>query len=103
MADLKQLPAELNIRIFQGDELPPIEMEFDIPITGYTFDGAIYIPATKQSVPLVLDVTHLAERKIFFSCEASASIPRGKQRWSLRWHTPEGFTRSFAAGEFEVV
>jgi hypothetical protein len=101
MAALKQEPGDLDITIAAWDKLEPVELEFDIDISAFSFVAAITIPASGAVIPMTVDTSQQASRKISVSCD-STTVPVGKQKWSLKWSVALGPNRTIISGDYEV-
>lgn len=101
MALVKQVPGDLDIEIAFGDMLEPIELEFDFDISAYSFSASIIVPSTGSVIPMVVDESLKASRKISVSCVQLPPI--GVQSWALKWTLGAATARSAIAGTYTVV
>lgn len=116
MATISQLPAQLTLRKFRGDDLV-VSLDFDVDLTGYTFESEIY---RLQTVVGNLGVTitsstlagnfavgvvsyPLGQLTLTLSDTASDALDPAAYRWFFRWTSPLGDTRTILNGALEVV
>lgn len=117
MATISQLPADVTLRKFRGDEFR-VTFDFDIDLSGYTFTTDIYTIAVvsagvgggtatqKTSVgSFSVDEVSLISGQLALTLNESQSeaIDAGAYRWLLRWVSPIGETRTVINGLFEHV
>lgn len=117
MATISQLPADVTLRKFRGDEFR-VTFDFDVDLTGYTFETDIYSIAVvaagagggtvtqKTSVgSFSVDEVSLLNGQLALTLNEtqSAAIDAGSYRWLLRWVSPVGETRTVLNGLFEHV
>lgn len=117
MATISQLPANVTLRKFRGDEIL-VAFDFDIDLSGYTFSTDIYTlsssasgigggtTTTVNSVgSFTVTPTSLVNGQVSLSLDESQSlaIDAGSYRWYLRWVSPLGETRTVLSGVFELV
>lgn len=116
MATISQLPAQLTLRKFRGDDLV-VSLDFDVDLTGYTFDSDIYrlsavVGNLGTTVTSAEDVGSFAVGVVSYplgqitltlSDTASDALDPGAYRWHFRWTSPTGDTRTVLNGALEVV
>jgi len=117
MATISQLPANVTLRKFRGDEFL-VAFDFDIDLSGYTFSTDIYsvlttisgvgsgTTTTTTSVgSFTVIPTSLVNGQVSLSLDEAQSlaIDSGSYRWYLRWVSPLGETRTVLSGVFELV
>jgi hypothetical protein len=116
MATISQLPAQLTLRKFRGDDLV-VSLDFDVDLTGYTFAADIYTLSAVTGnlgtvVTAAVDVGSFAvgvvsyplgEITLTLSDSASDALDPGSYRWFFRWTSPTGDTRTVLNGSLEVV
>lgn len=117
MATISQLPANVTLRKFRGDEFL-VAFDFDIDLTGYTFSTDIYTVSTVPSGvgggvttettsvgSFSVISTSLLNGQVSISLDEAQSlaIDAGSYRWYLRWVSPLGETRTVLSGAFELV
>ena len=103
MANLTQTPGELNIKTTRDNF--SMLVDFDISLTGYTFDAAIVHKGSDVKSALTVTNTNLASGQITISADDSAllAIPLDKHFWYLRWTDGSGNVRRVLAGDFELA
>ncbi len=106
MAEATQVPGELDIKIAQGDDLS-ILLDFDIDLTGYTFEAKVDETDAGNTVITVVD-TDLSAGQITLTMTDTLSgvIEITKERTPHNWYldrTNAGSQRRYLAGKFEVV
>lgn len=103
MAEFENVPALLNIRIKKGDFFS-VDLDFDIVLTGYTFESKI-MTADEATLVKAITVTEtdLSAGKINLSVSAAnmALLSKGRFFWYLKW-TSGGNVRTVMAGEFLI-
>jgi hypothetical protein len=117
MATISQLPADVTLRKFRGDEFR-VTFDFDIDLTGYTFSSDIYsisIVPTGSGTGTTTETTSvgtftvvpvsLIQGQVAITLDetGSTAIDAGTYRWYLRWVSPLGDTRTVLNGAFEIV
>lgn len=117
MATISQLPANVTLRKFRGDEFL-VAFDFDIDLSGYTFSTDIYtlttaisgvgsgtITTTESVGAFTVTPTSLANGQVSLSLDEDQSnaIDAGSYRWYLRWVSPLGETRTVLNGVLELV
>jgi len=117
MATISQLPADVTLRKFRGDEFR-VEFDFDIDLSGYTFSTDIYRVSLVASGVAGGTTTQVTSAGSFTVVETSLvngrialtlneaqseAIEAGAYRWYLRWVSPLGETRTVLSGLFELV
>lgn len=117
MATISQLPADVTLRKFRGDEFR-VTFDFDIDLTGYTITSEIYTIAVvaaaagggtateKSSVgSFSVEEVSLLNGQIAVALDEAQSlaIDAGSYRWLLKWVSPLGETRTVLNGAFEIV
>jgi hypothetical protein len=119
VADLKQLPGQLNLRFVNGDELnAPIALNRDI--TGYSFITYIYSTTVTGSIggdgplvsigrtvtqPTLGIVSATAGTMIMGLSETQTSMltPGNTYRWFIRAVAPGDVTRTIISGDVVTV
>ena len=105
MADLVQLPAELNLKVSIADDFSFI-LDFDIDLTGYTFTASMIKSGGIVTASFTVTEISLSEGKISLSItkEDLATIGTGKNHtWWLKWVQPTNIDRKILAGKVELV
>jgi hypothetical protein len=100
MADIEQLPGELNITTTADDDLSVL-LDFDVVLTGYTFVAKVEHYQTTTTITVTN--TDLAAGKITISLTNTqlTAIGAGIHKWYLNWTT--GTTdRRVLAGTFTI-
>ena len=103
MADLYQIPGELNLHLTQGDDAIVV-YDFDIVLTGgYSFSSLIEINDGTE-VSVAVSGTYLASGVItaYFTDAILEPIPVGDHKWYLMWTISEN-SRRVLGGKFELV
>ena len=106
MAEVTQIAGELDIKINKGDDLS-ILLDFDIDLTGYTFESKVVESDATETVITVTD-TDLSAGQITLSMTDTLSdaLAATKDRTPHRWYldrTNAGNQRRYLAGDFEVI
>ena len=97
MADVKQLPAEVNLEIVAGDDWSRL-VDFNINLTGYTF-----VAITSTGVVITVTNTDLTNGQITLSMsDATTALLKNGSTWYLAW-TIGGLTRKVFEGNVSVV
>jgi hypothetical protein len=115
MATFSLLPGSLTLRCFAGDEFN-LTLDFDIDLTGYTFETDIYqlgastivdgqlVTPTTSFEEFTLTVLSYATGTIRLSLtEEQTAALAGQYRFLLRWVAPGDVTRTIVNGVFEIV
>lgn len=120
MAELTQLPGELNLRLVQGDELN-VDCDFDVNVTGYTITNSVYVTNVYASggggsgfvttvgatvTTFGQTVTNAAAGQIRLGLPEDKSAllsPAIGYRWYLRWVDTSGVTRTVLSGTITTV
>lgn len=120
MAELTQLPGELNLRLVQGDELN-VDCDFDVNITGYTITNSVYVTnvyaaggggsgfvttvgATVTTFGQTVTNAATGQIKLGLTEDKSALLsPAIGYRWYLRWVDTSGVTRTVLSGTITTV
>ena len=90
MADIEQLPGELNIKTSISDDLS-ILLDFNLNLTGYTFSANIVKAGGQTLVPFAIATTDLTNGKITISVtdvQLTAIGVGENNTWWLKWKTP---------------
>ena len=103
MALVSQKPERLDLELARGDDLGPVPFNWDIDLTGYTFE-AILTHLDGQTTDLTFTWTNQSagEHNVSLTDTVSAGLPLGKHQWYLR-RTDAGLARKYVAGFFEVT
>lgn len=105
MADLEQLPGELNLKVSISDDFSFL-LDFNIDLTGYTFTGSMIKAGNTATASFTITESNLSEGKIIVSItkEDLATIGTGKNHsWWLKWVQPTSIDRKILAGKVELV
>lgn len=116
MATISQLPAEVTLRKFRGDELN-VTVDFDVDLSGYTLSNDIYrleqvaigggvtVPQAVSYGTFTTTVLSAADGQVRLTLDetASGALVAGAYRWYLRWVAPGSVTRTILNGTLEVV
>lgn len=106
MANVTQIPGSLNIKIAQGDDLS-ILLDFDISLTGYTFESKV-IETNGDETTITVTDTDLSAGQITLSMTdtltalLSTTLEEAFHSWYLD-RTNAGNQRRYLAGDFEVI
>ena len=106
MAEVTQVPGALDIKIAQGDDLS-ILLDFDIDLTGYTFEAKVDETDAGTTVITVVE-TDLSAGQITLTMTdtLSAAIEITTDRTPHQWYldrTNAGSQRRYLAGDFKVI
>lgn len=116
MATISQLPAEVTLRKFRGDELN-VTVDFDVDLSGYSLSNDIYrleqvaigggvtAPQAVSYGSFATTVLSAADGQVRLTLDETASeaLAAGSYRWYLRWVAPGAVTRTILNGTLEVV
>ena len=102
MAEVTQIPGRLDIQLAQGDDMS-ILLDFDIDLTGYTFESKVVEADETETVITVVE-TDLSNGQITLTLSdtLSALISVATHSWFLD-RTNAGSQRRQLAGDFEVI
>jgi hypothetical protein len=97
MADVKQLPATVNLEIVAGDDWSRL-VDFNISLVGYTFEAI-----TSTGVSITVTNTDLSSGQITLSMSDSITqqLVDGST-WTLTW-TVSGLTREVFRGNVSII
>lgn len=101
MADLEQIPGELNIKVGLGDDFSKL-IDFDIVLTGYTFVGKVEHNGTTTDITFTNTDLSAGQVTISLTDAQITAIGAGVHRWYMAWTTGTT-TRRVLAGTFEIV
>ena len=102
MAEVTQVPGEANLTISQGDDMSFL-VDFDIDLTGYTFESKVVESDGTETVITVTD-TSLANGQITITMTdtLSAALSAEIHKWYLD-RTNAGSQQRLLAGDFKVT
>lgn len=107
----ERLPASLPMAFVAGDDFP-FRLLVNRDLAGYTYaatitnaaTGAVAATFTVTAAPVtVAGATHTRITLTLTDTQTAALVPPTAYRWSLRWTTPTGDTRTAVAGRVRVV
>ena len=106
MAEVTQVAGVLDIKINKGDDVSLL-LDFDIDLTGYTFESKVVESDGTETVFTVAD-TDLSAGQITLTMTDTLSdaIAATTDRTPHQWYvdrTNAGNQRRYLAGDFEVV
>ena len=106
MADVEQIPGRLNIKLAQGDDLS-ILLDFDIDLTGYTFESKVVETNGTETVITVAE-TDLSAGQITLTMTdtLSEALTATSNNTFHSWYldrTNAGSQRRYLSGDFEVI
>ena len=104
MAELQQLPSEINISAVYRDSFST-DIDFDIDMTGYVVTAYVDILAGTEQAFTVVE-TDLSAGQITISLTAAqmATIGEGEHKWYFQWVvTATAAVRTAFAGTFVVT
>lgn len=119
MPTVSQLPGDLTVVMIVADELN-FTLDLDIDVTGYSFTAGVYVASSggfmgggggtvstvgaTAMTPTVSIVNAAAGTVVWGASESqtAALSPAIKYRHWVRWHTPQGVTRTVVSGDFTV-
>lgn len=101
MADITQLPGNLNIATTIYDDLS-ILLDFNIALTGYTFSSKIVKDGAETTITVTN--TSLATGQITLSVANTvlAGVGAGNHDWYLSWITNTAVDRRVLIGKFTL-
>jgi len=108
MADVEQIPGELNIEIVQGDDLS-LQFSIDENLSGYSCYAAIHVlnggSVTGQTA--ISSGTSLSWIQVDFSATITAALEvtgdDGAHNWKLVTTDTAGSIRTLVKGSFTVL
>jgi len=103
MADLDQIPGELNLKATQGDDLILVT-DFNIGLTGgYSFTSAIEVN-DGTTVSIAVSGTFLVSGVLtaYFTDTILSALNVGDHKWYLMWVKGD-VSRKVLAGEFKLI
>jgi len=109
MSELDFSPAELNLKVVQGDDLKPMSILVqygDPPVTAdiSTYVIEAHIRTTAASIPFLIDMTDAPSGIFWISLtKEQTALLRGTYTWELDWTDDEGDHVSTLRGEIEVI
>ena len=106
MADVTQIPGSLNIKMAQGDDLS-ILVDFDIDLTGYTFESKV-VETDGTEVVITVTETDLSAGQVTLEMTdtLSTALTLTDTGTFHSWYldrTDAGSRRRYLAGNFEVI
>lgn len=103
MAELQQLPSEINISAILRDSFST-DIDFDIDMTGYVVTAFVDILAGDQEEFTVVETDlSLGQLTISLTAAQMVIIGEGDHRWYFQWTvTATGAVRTAFAGAFKV-
>jgi hypothetical protein len=105
MANIEQLPGELNIKTSVSDDFSVL-LDFSINLTGYTFTANAVKAGGVTLSAFTVTPTDLAAGQITLSItkELLTTIGVGSNHtWWLKWIKPTSIDRKVLAGTLELV
>jgi hypothetical protein len=101
MADLQQVPGQLNITVTAIDDMS-IALDFDISLTGYTFTA--FVQTVTASTAITVTAVSLANGQITLSLTNTqlTTIGVGYHEWYLAWNDGTN-DRRVLAGNFTIL
>ena len=104
MAELQQLPSEINISAVLRDSFTT-DIDFDIDMTGYVVTAFVDIVAgTQEEFTVVETDLSLGQLTISLTAAQMETIGEGEHGWYLQWViTATSAVRTAFAGEFTVT
>jgi len=102
MATITQLPGVLDIEVGLGDDLSLL-LDWDINLTGYTFEGKISKAGTGTITDITIINTDLAAGKITLILTDTQILALGAEvhGWYLRWTVSDN-SRRVLTGAFTI-
>lgn len=101
MADLTEIPGELNIKWTVGSDFSKL-LDFDIVLTGYTFSAKVVHASTTTDITVANTDLSVGQITLSLTDAQIDAIGAGVHKWYLTWTT--GTTsRRVLAGDFEIV
>lgn len=99
---IRQIPAEVNIEIAQGD-IWTFDVDFDISLTGKTITAAMVEAGTGTEYPLTITNTDLSAGQVAVTIPSTASGRAvGIHKWYLK-AAATGYSRRYFAGRFTIT
>lgn len=100
-ATLSRTPATVALAVVQGDDFP-FAININRDLTGYTYSAEVACVETGLPVcQMAIAPTPGATTRIVLSlseAQTAVLLPPLTYRWSLRWTSPTGDTRTILAG-----
>jgi hypothetical protein len=102
MANFALSPGVLNISATHGDDFL-FNLDFDVNLTGYSFDAEVVTIATNVLVPMTVTAVDLAEGQLTIGLHRAtlALLEEATHHWYFEW-TISDTVRRVLAGEFIV-
>lgn len=105
MATFEQLPGELNLTIKRSEQIG-IEVDFSIPLTGYTMSSSIVSLVSGDAVTSpTTTVTNAADGivSVAMTETQTSALAAGTYRWYIDWIAPGDVYRRVLGGFVEVT
>lgn len=104
MATYEQLPGRLDLKFKSGDYFST-EVDFSIPLTGYTISAAamnILTGTIAGSFSAVITDVPAGKVNISLTTSQTSAMSPGTYLWRLQWTTASGQVRTALEGYVEV-